>query len=90
MCFSLPSDYEVLTRTRLPDASVPADVVQQDIARIAEAGGGGIEFLPFYLYGLPTAQSMNATPPTDWNVYGFGTPAFNDLFRGGSECFERK
>ncbi|KAH3511309.1 hypothetical protein KXV55_002464 [Aspergillus fumigatus] len=73
--------YRPKFRYWLPDASVPADVVQQDIARIAEAGGGGIEFLPFYLYGLPTAQSMNATPPTDWNVYGFGTPAFNDLFR---------
>ncbi|KAH2751846.1 hypothetical protein KXW10_004681 [Aspergillus fumigatus] len=73
--------YRPKFRYWLPDASVPADVVQEDIARIAEAGGGGIEFLPFYLYGLPTAQSMNATPPTDWNVYGFGTPAFNDLFR---------
>jgi hypothetical protein len=24
---------------------------------------------------------MNATPPSNWNVYGFGTPAFNDLFQ---------
>ncbi|GFF56219.1 hypothetical protein IFM58399_10263 [Aspergillus lentulus] len=73
--------YRPKFRYWLPDASVSADVVQEDIARIAEAGGGGIELLPFYLYGLPTAQGMNATPPSDWNVYGFGTPAFNDLFQ---------
>ncbi|GIK03432.1 hypothetical protein Aspvir_007501 [Aspergillus viridinutans] len=78
-------DSALLTRmsSTVPSSAIgcPADVVREDIARIAEAGGGGIELLPFYLYGLPTAQGMNATPPTDWNVYGFGTPAFNDLFQ---------
>lgn len=40
-------------------------------------GAGGFEFLPFYLYGLPVA---GAIPPTDWTVYGFGTPAFHAVF----------
>ena len=37
-------------------------------------GGGGLEFLPFYNYGLGPAL-------TDWSIYGFGTDAFNKLFQ---------
>ena len=46
---------------------------------MAAAGAGGIEFLPFYLYGLP--QIDNPIPPTDWAQFGFGTPAFNRIFK---------
>lgn len=65
---------------RLPDASVPADIVASDVASIAGVGAGGLEFLPFYLYGYPTG-SYNSTTPTNWSTYGFGTPAFNSLFK---------
>jgi len=64
---------------RLPDASVPLDVVTGDIANISSVGAGGLEFLPFYLYGLPVP---GAVPPTDWTEYGFGTPAFQTIFKG--------
>lgn len=63
---------------RLPDASVPAENVGDDIRNLASVGAGGLEFLPFYLYGLPVAAHDT---PTDWAKYGFGTPAFNDLFK---------
>jgi len=48
-------------------------------------GGGGLEFLPFYLYGLPTAGYPPVTP-TDWDLYGFGTPAFHDLFKSSLQA----
>jgi hypothetical protein len=68
-----------LTLSRLPDASVPLEQVASDIASIASVGAGGLEFLPFYLYGLPT--STRSQTPTDWNKYGFGTGAFQSLFK---------
>lgn len=36
--------------------------------------------MPFYLYGFPTG-SYNSTTPTNWSTYGFGTPAFNSIFK---------
>lgn len=59
---------------RLPDASVTHSSVQDDVRQIAAVGGGGLEFLPFYNYGLGPAL-------TDWSIYGFGTEAFNKLFQ---------
>lgn len=64
----------------MPDASVSADVVAGDVASIANVGAGGLEFLPFYLYGLPTG-SYNSTTPTKSSTYGWVTPAFNSLFK---------
>lgn len=58
---------------RLPDASVPPSSVQDDVRQIAAVGAGGLEFLPYYSYGLGPAV-------TDWSIYGFGTDAFNKLF----------
>jgi hypothetical protein len=46
--------------------------VARDIDEIAAVGGGGLEFLPFYNYGLGPAV-------TDWSIYGFGTEAFKGL-----------
>ena len=63
---------------RLPDASVSAAIVSQDIKSLASVGAGGLEFVPYYLYGLPSDDDKR---PTDWNKYGFGTPAFNDIFK---------
>ncbi|KAJ3960348.1 hypothetical protein N0V92_003020 [Colletotrichum tropicale] len=56
----------------LPDASVLHQSVVDDVNHLAEVGAGGLEFLPFYNYGLGPAL-------TDWSVYGFGTEAFKDV-----------
>lgn len=52
--------------------------VQEDVRQIAAVGGGGLEFLPFYNYGLGPAL-------TDWSIYGFGTQAFNKLLQAALE-----
>ncbi|KAH8707659.1 hypothetical protein GQ44DRAFT_691187 [Phaeosphaeriaceae sp. PMI808] len=69
-----PIQYRPKFRYWLPDASVTHSSVQDDIRQIAAVGAGGLEFLPFYNYGLGPAV-------TDWSIYGFGTDAFNKLFR---------
>jgi hypothetical protein len=58
-------------------------VLRQDIASITSVGAGGFEFVPFYLYGDVVG---NAIPPTDWSTYGFGTPAFRNLFQVALEA----
>jgi hypothetical protein len=40
---------------------VSTDVVKHDIEDLAKVGMGGIELVPFYLYGLPSGGA----PPTD-------------------------
>ncbi|KAF8856126.1 hypothetical protein BDZ45DRAFT_560947, partial [Acephala macrosclerotiorum] len=68
----------------LPDSSVPSDALRQNIASIACVGAGGLGFVPFYLsYGDVVGA---ATSPTDWSTYGFGTPAFRDLFQVALEA----
>lgn len=57
-----------------PDASVPASAIEADIAAVAQASAGGIQFLGFYNQGFPPIS-------TDWSVYGFGGPAFKELLR---------
>jgi hypothetical protein len=71
-----------LLASRLPDASIPIESLQRDIADLASIGAGGFEFVPFYSYGNPTG----ATPPTDWNVYGFGTEAYRGVFEAALEA----
>ncbi|KAL4926582.1 uncharacterized protein BDV17DRAFT_293381 [Aspergillus undulatus] len=45
-------------------------------------GAGGVEFLPFYNYG----GEQGAMPDgADWSRYGFGTPAYQDMFRRALE-----
>lgn len=58
----------------------------KDISSLADIGAGGIEYLPFYFYGLVYAQLIPVPdgpiePPTDWSIYGFGDTAFNELFK---------
>lgn len=72
----------------MPDASVPSQIVAKDIRDAAEAGAGGLEFLPFYLYGLGNREAENIKPPTDWNKYGFGTPAFSEIFKKSLKAAE--
>ncbi|KAL3484600.1 hypothetical protein BJX62DRAFT_243769 [Aspergillus germanicus] len=66
----------------LPDASIPIESLQRDIADLESIGAGGFELVPFYSYGNPTG----AAPPTDWNVYGFGTKAFRGVFEAALEA----
>ncbi|KAL2846698.1 hypothetical protein BJY01DRAFT_263257 [Aspergillus pseudoustus] len=61
----------------LPDASVDAEVVAEDVAAVAQVGGGGMEFVPFFDYG----GALNSNPPVNWSTYGFGTPPFVELFK---------
>ncbi|CAJ0543781.1 Ff.00g039230.m01.CDS01 [Fusarium sp. VM40] len=61
----------------LPDASVDADIVAQDVASAASVGAGGLEFVPFYEYGGSLGQMPTGA---NWSTYNFGTPAFNALF----------
>ncbi|KAK7606281.1 hypothetical protein JOL62DRAFT_360383 [Phyllosticta paracitricarpa] len=63
----------------LPDASVPNEAVAEDLAAVAGVGAGGVEFLPYYNYGLPEAD-RGVDPPTDWTIYGFGTEAYRETF----------
>jgi hypothetical protein len=64
----------------MPDASISSDLIAKDFCDAKDAGAGGLQYIPFYLYGLAT-QLPIAGSPTDWNKYGFGTPAFNAQFK---------
>jgi hypothetical protein len=64
----------------MPDASISSDLIAKDFCDAKDAGAGGLQYIPFYLYGLATQPSGVGTP-TDWNKYGFGTPAFNSQFK---------
>lgn len=57
----------------LPDAGVNATIVQEDIKSAGAIGAGGVELVPYYNYG-------ESAPGADWSKYGFGTPAFVDIF----------
>ncbi|KAJ4354220.1 uncharacterized protein N0V89_005954 [Didymosphaeria variabile] len=77
--------------SRLPDASVSSDAVANDIRSVKEAGAGGLEILPFYLYGQGEesyrrngAEVVPQLP--DWSRYGFGTAAFVDVFKNSLEA----
>ncbi|KKY16236.1 putative secreted protein [Diplodia seriata] len=71
--------YRPKFRYWLPDASIPPATLTTDIRTIASAGAGGLELLPYYQYGLPES-ARGIPPPTDWTIYGYGTPAFRDIF----------
>jgi hypothetical protein len=61
----------------LPDASVDADIVQENIKSAGAIGAGGVEFLPFYNYG----GGIDGKPvDANWSKYGFGTESYNKLF----------
>lgn len=58
----------------IPDASVEADVLSQDVKRAKDAGMGGLELLGYYLYGGPpeNGAGRGTYAPVDWAEYGFG------------------
>lgn len=59
----------------VPDASVDDAVLAADVKGAGDVGAGGVEVLGYYLYG-GTAQGEGNYTPTDWSVYGWGTPAW--------------
>ena len=61
----------------LPDASVDVEKVQENIKSAGDIGAGGVEFLAFYNYGAEVGGVPNGT---NWTQYGFGTPAYKELF----------
>ncbi|KAH8812100.1 hypothetical protein F5884DRAFT_302871 [Xylogone sp. PMI_703] len=66
----------------IPDASVDPAVVASDVQAAGAVGAGGLECLGYYLYGGPpnNAGRGNAAP-VSWATYGFGTDAWNALFK---------
>lgn len=67
----------------LPDSSVDTVTVQEDIKAAASVGAGGVEFVPFFNYG----GALGGQPEgADWSTYGFGTPAFQKIFRAALEA----
>lgn len=62
------------------DASVSLARVADDIRSVARAGGGGIELLPYYLYGGTGSWGGGNDAPlqSDWTVYGFGMEAWSE------------
>ncbi|KKY13290.1 putative secreted protein [Diplodia seriata] len=84
--FSSPDlKYRPKFRYWIPDASVSNEIVQKDIATMADVGAGGFELVAYYQYGFPESDSGEATP-TDWGVYGFGTDAFRKTFHAALEA----
>ncbi|CZR61746.1 uncharacterized protein PAC_11643 [Phialocephala subalpina] len=65
----------------LPDASVDPSLVAADIEGIGDVGAGGIELLNYYMYG---GEDGNAS--TDWDIYGFGTPAYNEILKAAAQA----
>lgn len=71
---------------------MPSEYVVRDIHEAKSMGAGGLEFLPFYAYGAGDESNRRnmATNPDqplvepdfpDWDIYGFGTPAYVALFK---------
>ncbi|KAF7514705.1 hypothetical protein G7054_g15078 [Neopestalotiopsis clavispora] len=67
----------------IPDASVEADVVSQDVKRAKDAGMGGLELLGYYLYGGPPSNGAGRGnfAAVDWAEYGFGGEKWYEMFR---------
>ena len=77
--FQNPSNY-VRPRFRywVPDASANLSQIEEDIKMAGAVGAGGVELLGYYSYG--DASYIISTIPTDWTVYGWGTPAWSKMF----------
>jgi len=61
------------TLSRLPDADVNHNILQNDVRALKDIGAGGLEFVPFYNYGFG-GPHLNES-----DVYAFGKPAFADV-----------
>lgn len=74
------NDFRPRFRYWIPDAYVSTDQVADDIAEAGARGAAGIEVVGFYQYGA----SAGDYAPVDWNVYGWGTPAWSEYL--GHAC----
>ena len=59
----------------VPDASVDSAILAADVKSAGDVGAGGVEVLGYYNYG-GTAQGTGNFTPSDWTIYGWGTPAW--------------
>ena len=89
-CATEDPNEKIITTSRLPDASISSELVTRDIRDISLVGAGGLEFLPYYVYGYGEASYRRLTAPVgsqgepdypDWDLYGFATPAYLSLFK---------
>ena len=65
----------------------------KDIQATKEVGAGGLEVVPLYIYGKgeESFRRDGADPVPhlpDWSKYGFGTPAFVELFKNTLQAAE--
>ena len=67
----------------LPDASVDHAQAVQDVAAAKAVGAGGVEVLGYYLYDA----APNNYAPTNWEIYGWGTPAWSEWFDDTCQAF---
>ncbi|PVH76879.1 hypothetical protein DL98DRAFT_657077 [Cadophora sp. DSE1049] len=82
--FQSPSvDLRPKFRYWLPDASIGANAMAADVNSIASIHAGGIEFLPYYNYGGQFGSQV-----TDWAIYGYGTPAYNQVLKAALQATE--
>ncbi|ETS81939.1 hypothetical protein PFICI_06941 [Pestalotiopsis fici W106-1] len=74
----------------IPDASVEADVISQDVKQAKEAGMGGLELLGYHLYGGPPSNGAGRGKfaPVDWAEYGFGGERWYETFRSFAEAIK--
>lgn len=70
----------------LPDPGVERSIVAANIKSAGDIGSGGVEFLDFYNYN----GQIPGPDHDDWVVNGFGTPAFNDMFRAALNAHKEK
>ncbi|RFU31735.1 hypothetical protein B7463_g4619, partial [Scytalidium lignicola] len=66
----------------IPDASIDPVIAARDIQAAGAVGAAGVECLGYYLYGgPPTNAGRGSSTPVSWATYGFGTEAWNALFK---------
>ncbi|KAJ9499406.1 hypothetical protein H2202_004989 [Exophiala xenobiotica] len=72
----------------IPDASVAPEVVANDVRAAGDIGAAGLELLGYYLYGGPPSNGAGRgdSAPVDWATYGFGTPAWHDVFQAFAQA----
>ncbi len=58
------------------------DVLRADIANISAVGAGGLEFVPFYLYGLVGSEYG----PAFWAEEGYGTPNYKRILKTAAQA----
>ncbi|KAI7909971.1 hypothetical protein M9X92_011356 [Pyricularia oryzae] len=75
-----PAEHRPKFRYWLPDADVDHAALTDDVRQLKQVGAGGLEFVPFYNYGFG-GPHLNQS-----DVYGFGKPAFVDVFRTALEA----